>query len=243
MTIKNKFFKTMNRYSFLTIIFLLSPINLYAQSFYKIAIGSAETDRVSNFTFVQKSAALTLNNLTSISDPSSDSRGNNFSFGIGKKYTNNSGLYFSPIISFDYFQNLSSTDKYNISHDINNRLSTALNIGYDYKNISIYYLSGISSTSYKTSLNSVNSQFFVDANSLLTNQNGKVLGSDKSRESSYISGLGVAYNISKDFSVGIEYNKQKISAATKHSFLTEGATFQTSNITIETYNLNFINNF
>ncbi len=229
----------MNRYSLLTVIFLLSPINLYAQSFYKIAVGSTQSNQVSNFSFVHKTPAFSLSNLSS----NGDSKGNNFSFGVGKKYTNNSGLYFSPIISFDYFQNVSNTDKYNISHEINNRLSTTLNIGYDYNNISIYYLSGISSTSYKTSLNSVNSQFFVDTNPAIANMNGKILGSDKSRESSYISGLGVTYNVSKDFSMGIEYNKQKISAATKHSFLTEGTTFQTSNITIETYNLNFINNF
>lgn len=234
--------KSLKIHIYIATLASLVCFNSHAGSFYKFGIANIDNNIKNTYSFNSNTvpAANLSNNNSNISDNSIG-----FSAAVGKKFNFKHGLFLTPTISYDYFNNSEIKDQYNITHKFDDRIATYLNAGYSNKKFSFFILAGLANTSYEADLTAPNSQFFADAINAggLGAQNNKSLGKSSGRRSSSIFGIGTSYKLNMKQEISIEYSKQEMQSVTKHYFIAEGATFNNFKTDIETISLNIINYF
>jgi len=121
-----------------------------------------------------------------------------YGYGVNLKNAYNfNGLYIAPVIFYETI-NTVATDKNKDQVSVNSRHGVKLELGYDVtKNISAYVNYGVGVVSYE--VNFTNTQ----------------LGKQYGKDSSEIFGLGLNYNLDKNWVLSYEYNMQKVDLGTR----------------------------
>lgn len=125
-------------------------------------------------------------------DSGSDFKDNAVGFGADYKYAFNMNDFFIAPGAFIERNGTKAKDVDGDNVNIEYRYGLKADIGYDVNDsLSVYFTNGISNNAYK-----------VDWRSVGTKKTGTEIG--------YFYGLGVAYNVTKDIAMNIEYNMQSI---------------------------------
>lgn len=121
-----------------------------------------------------------------------------YGYGVNLKHAYNfNGLYIAPVIFYETI-NTVATDEFKNQVSVNSRHGVKLELGYDVtKNISAFVNYGVGVVSYEVNL--TNTQ----------------LGKQYGKDSSEIFGLGLNYNLDKNWVLSYEYNMQKVDLGTR----------------------------
>lgn len=123
---------------------------------------------------------------------------NGYGYGVNLKHAYNfNGLYIAPVIFYETI-NTVATDEGNDQVSVNSRHGVKLELGYDItKSISAFVNYGVGVVSYEV------------------NFTHSGLGKQYAKDSSEIFGLGLNYNLDKNWVLSYEYNMQKVDLGTR----------------------------
>lgn len=117
-------------------------------------------------------------------------------FGLDYKYAFNFNNFFLAPNIFVEHLGTEAVDRDQDTVSINNRYGAKLDFGYDIADsVALYLSAGVANTSYDVDWKSINQK-------------------KSSRDAGFVAGLGILFHPSKDVSINLEYNTQKLIVST-----------------------------